>query len=80
MPSQKDISWIRLNLIIWIPFLIGGILFILLFPGVHIRWFLLAAMTIVTFGLVIAINTQHWRKFSFWAIISVFFASTLRDM
>jgi hypothetical protein len=74
MTPLKDISWIRLNLLILVPCLVGAILFVWLFPGVHIKWYLCAFMTILAFGLVIAINAQRWRKLSFWAIIVMFFA------
>jgi len=74
MTPLKDISWIRLNLLILIPCLVGAILFVWLFPGVHIKWYLCAFMTILAFGLVIAINAQRWRKFSFWSIIVMFLA------
>jgi hypothetical protein len=72
VPRLKKVSWIWISLAYLVLTVVGAIIFILLFPGVHIRWYLLAQMTLLTFGLVIGINTQHWSKSLFWTIISSF--------
>lgn len=50
---------------------IGAVLYAWLFPGAHVRWFLLAAVTILTFGILVNANPHFWGRHSFWGLITV---------
>lgn len=61
-------SWLLLNTAVVALFVVGAILFAVVLPGVGVKWFLLAAVTVLTFAVTIGVNRQRWNLPMFWAV------------
>ncbi|HYE25961.1 MAG TPA: hypothetical protein VEG32_12265 [Clostridia bacterium] len=64
-------SWLLLNAAVVALFVVGAILFAVVLPGVGVKWFLLAALTVLTFAAIVGVNRQRWNLPMFWAVIAL---------
>ena len=69
MNIQTKLSSIVVKLAFIVLLVGGAVLFAAFAPGIHIKWYLLVVMTVLTFAVVIGLNRQLWNVGVFWAAI-----------